>query len=738
MDERDMLEGTAVQVIFHNEENGYTVLRLADDAGELHTLVGTIPCPAAGERISAAGVWEEHPRHGAQFRAEEIDRLLPEEEEEIENYLACGIVRGVGRVTAERIVNRFGKDSLVVLADEPERLTAVKGITAKKAQEISESFRARLSLRRLMDFLTRYALSMTTGLQLYRKYGAAAAETVQRDPYLLMRDEYDVPFSTADGMALSFGFPPDCADRIRAAILFELRHNGNNGHVFLPREKLIAAAATLIAMSEEAVECALDELIERKDVVESEVANLRACYLRRLYEAEVYTEKKLRLLLSSAAEKGKNAEKILREVEKSQQLTYAPAQRQAVLAAAEQGVLLITGGPGTGKTTAVRAILEVYRRMGLTVTMLAPTGRAAKRMEELGGAEAQTVHRALGMGISRETGGTVFQKNEREPLETDAVIVDEMSMVDLQLMSALLAALRPGTRLVMVGDPDQLPAVGVGNVFSDLIRSERFPTVSLRDVFRQAEQSAIVRAAHAVNNGFVPELKNKEGDFYFMTRREGERAAATVLELCATRLPEHMHVPASEIQVLSPTRKGAAGTERLNRLLQETLNPPAEGKGERLFGDTVFRVGDRVMQTRNDYEAVYQKADGSVGTGVYNGDVGRIVEVAEDGESLTVLFDDRTVCYDAGMLKDLELAYAVTVHKSQGSEYRAVVLAAAGVAPALAVRGVLYTAITRARELLVIVGDDSLVARMVENERQARRYSGLKWRLCREESNAVC
>ena len=727
MAERSTLEGTVVQVVFHNEENGYTVLRLVSDTGELHTMVGTVPCPAVGERFYCVGTWENHPRHGEQFRAEDIDRMLPEDEEEIEEFLASGSVRGIGPVTAERIVERFGKDSLVVLAEEPEKLAMVKGITAKKAKEISENFRARLSLRRLMDFLAHYDLPMTTGLQLYRRYGAMAADTVQENPYILAGEEYGVRFSVADSMALRLGFSADSMLRVRAAVLFELQHNENNGHVFLPREKLIAASAALIGESEELTEYALDGLIDRGEIVEKQVANVRACYLYRLYEAELYVADKLRLLLSAAAEQGRNIDRILRQTEELQALHYAPAQKDAVKAAAEKGVLLITGGPGTGKTTAVRAILEVYRRMGLTVTLLAPTGRAAKRMEEVSGTEAQTVHRCLGMGFNKELGTTVFQKNEREPLETDAVIVDEMSMVDLSLMRALLAALRPGTRLIMVGDPDQLPAVGAGNVFSDLIRSGLVPTVSLHDVFRQAEASAIIRSAHNINSGVMPELKNKDGDFFFLTRREAERAAETIVELCCTRLPQNMGISASEIQVLSPMRKGAAGTEQLNRLLQAALNPPAPDKGEKVFGELIFRKGDRVIQKRNNYDAAYLKADGSAGMGVFNGDVGYIAEVEED--ILTVIFDDRSVLYDTEMLKDLELAYAVTVHKSQGSEYRAVIFAAVPVAPTLTVRGVLYTAVTRAKELLVTVGDDAVLRRMVENEKQARRYSGLKWRL---------
>ncbi|MGM9619549.1 MAG: ATP-dependent RecD-like DNA helicase [Oscillospiraceae bacterium] len=729
MAERGRVEGTVLQVVFQNEENGYAVLRLAEETGELFTLVGCVPGAAPGERLSACGVWEEHPQHGTQFHAEETECLLPEEEEEIERYLASGAVKGVGPATAEKIVSRFGAETFTVLAEEPERLTCIKGVTAKRAQEIAESFRERMGVRRLIEFLGRYELPVTLSMQLYRRFGASALERVQDNPYLLSTEDCGVPFAHSDAIALSLGFAGDCEARVQAAVLFELSHNLNNGHVFLPREKLVAAAAQLIDLDMERTELALDTLIDRHSVIQRRVANVEACYLYRLFEAESFVAEKLRLLLSAAADEGKNVTRILSQVEAEQGVVYAPAQREAVQLAAKEGMLLLTGGPGTGKTTAVRGILAVFDRMGLETLLLAPTGRAAKRMGEVCGREAQTIHRCLGMSWNERTGAAAFLKGEKEPLEADAVIVDEMSMVDLPLMRALLAALKPGTRLVMVGDPDQLPAVGPGNVFADLIRCGKVPVIALREVFRQAEQSAIIRSAHEVNAGVCPDLGNRQGEFFFLTRRDAGRMADTIVELCQTRLPKNMGIAPGEIQVLSPTRKGPAGTEELNRRLQAALNPPEKGKGEVAFGRWVFRLGDRVMQNRNNYDALWQKADGSAGTGVFNGDVGQITEVDGDGGFLVVAFDDRSVVYDTEMLKDLELAYAMTVHKSQGSEYRAVVFAALNAAPSLMVRGVLYTAITRARELLILVGDDAAVRRMTENDRQQRRYSGLKWRL---------
>ena len=729
MEERITCDGTVHSVIFQNAENGYTVLRLLTEEGEVVTVVGCIPCVAPGEHLTVSGVLEQHPQHGEQLRAVELERFLPEDEEEIFNYLSSGVCKGVGPATAQRIVERFGRDTLDILEREPERLTLIKGVTGKKAQEIAGSFRRHMGLRRLMEFLARYQLPPVLAMQLRQQYGDAALEMVQANPYLLSSDSCGVEFALTDGIAMSMGIAADSGERLQAAVTFELSHNENNGHVFLPRPKLAAATCQLLQCDQELVERALDDLIDRGAVVREQVANVEACYLRRLWEAETSACRRLNGLLAVDADRSGQAARTIKEIQREQGITYAPQQRQAVELAARTGVLILTGGPGTGKTTTVRGIVALFQKMGLDIVLAAPTGRAAKRMSELTGMEAQTVHRLLGMSWNEATHQVTFSKTEQEPLEADAVIVDEMSMVDLSLFSALLRALRPGTRLVLVGDADQLPSVGAGNVFSDLIRSGRVKTVFLREVFRQAEQSAIIRNAHAVNLGEPPRLTNDQEDFFFLCRRDGERTLSTVVDLCRSRLPEKMGIPADQIQVLTPTRKGASGTVSLNRSLQAALNPPQPDKRELQWGERLFREGDRIMQTRNDYNVVWEKADGTVGTGMFNGDVGKIVQIDPSGEWLTVDFDGRTALYGAEQLSEVDLAYAQMVHKAQGSEYRCVVLAAMPAAQSLMVRGVLYTALTRARELLILVGDDAAVRAMAANDRQQRRYSGLRWRL---------
>lgn len=729
MGERYTVEGTVQNIIFQNEENGYTVLCLVTDEGEAITVVGCIPCAAAGESMTVTGVWVNHPSYGAQLTAESVERRMPESEDEIVAYLASGIIKGVGPATASRLVERFGEDTLRVIEDEPERMNTIKGITAKKAMEISQAFRSLTGLRRVMEFLARYDLPVNLAMQLYRAYGTDALPKLKDNPYLLSGERYGVAFSTMDEIAISLGFDGDDPCRTEAAIEYELSYNMNNGHVFLPREKLLLATSQLIGTAVDQVEIVLDELIERGKIVQQRIANVDGCYLQRMYVAECYVTEKLRALRDIDHEVLQHADRVIDEIEFAQQITYAPQQRQAVKLAAEEGVLLLTGGPGTGKTTSVRGIVTLFERMGLDVLLLAPTGRAAKRMSELCSRDAQTIHRCLGMSFNELTGEVTFRNNASEPLEADAVIVDEMSMVDLQLMQALLCALRPGCRLVMVGDPDQLPSVGAGNVFSDMIRSGVIPTAALTEIFRQAQQSAIIRNAHAVNRGMAPELTNKQSDFFFLCRRAPERLVQTVVELCRDRLPQNMGIPAAEIQVLSATRKGETGTVNLNRALQSALNPPAKGKHQKIWGDLIFREGDRVMQTKNNYDVIWEKDDGTVGTGIFNGDVGMIEEIDPSGELIVIRFDDRTATYTADLLSQLDMAYAITVHKAQGSEYRAVVLVSAPAAPSLLVRGVLYTAITRARELLVLVGDDVIPGQMAENDKKARRYSGLRRRL---------
>ena len=731
MGERVTIEGTVENVIFHNEENGYTVLQLTvEGEDEPVNVVGCIPCAAAGEGMTVTGTWSVHPVHGAQLTAESVERRMPRSEEDMIAYLSSGVLKGVGPATARRMVERFGADTLLVIEQEPQRLRCIKGVSAQRAQELSAAFRALTGLRQLMEFLARYDLPVYLAMSLQRTYGDNAIQCLRDDPYILSRARYGVDFALTDAIAISMGFDGDDPCRLRAALEYELSYNASGGgHVFLPREKLLLATAQLIGMTPDDLEPALDKLIDGFGVVQQTIAGVQGCYLPRLYQAETFVAQRLLSMVRTPVEQLSHADDAIAAIEREQGVSYAPAQRQAVLLAAQGGILLLTGGPGTGKTTSLRGIVALYERMGLDVVLLAPTGRAAKRLGEVAGREAQTIHRALGMSYNELTGQTAFKKNAQDPLEAHAVIVDEVSMVDIELMRSLLEALRPGSRMVLVGDPDQLPSVGPGNVLGDMLRSGVIPAVSLTQVFRQAEQSAIIRNAHAVDQGQPPRLDNDQGDFFFLRRRSPDALVQTVVELCRDRLPNNMGIPADQIQVLSATRKGACGTVALNRALQAALNPPDRTKRQKQWGDMTFRVGDRVMQTRNNYDVLWEKEDGSAGSGIFNGDVGVIQDIDPSGELITLRFDDRTAVYTADLLSQLDMAYAITVHKSQGSEYPAVLLASAPAAPSLMVRGVLYTAITRARKLLILVGDDTVPARMAANDKQQRRYSGLRRRL---------
>ena len=726
----EILQGVIAAVIYQNYDNGYAVLRLSCQDGQTVTVVGTIPLPAVGERLMVTGKWSSHPSYGRQFDAEFLERLLPETTTEITAYLSSRIIKGIGPKLAARIVAHFGEDTLRILEREPERLAEVSGISLAKAKQMGQDFMLQVGMRHLMEFFTLHHLPAELAVLTYKLYGDGAIDMLYDDPYLLTEEGLDAPFGAVDQFAIELGVSGDDPRRVEAGILFELRYNLTAGHSFLPHRKLTDITAQLLSVSSDTVEKSIAQLLGGQRLVQDRLAGIEILYLPGLYRAEIGCARKLLDLANVHYPLGSKLDKLVRHASRDTGIVYSQQQEDAIRAAAESGLLLVTGGPGTGKTTIVNGILSLYDQLGLTCVLAAPTGRAAKRMTEVTGRDASTIHRLLEAGIDPHTGNLVFVRDEENPLKADAVIVDEMSMVDVLLLDSLLRAVPDNARLILVGDPDQLPPVGPGFPFGDMLRSGMLPSVQLTEIFRQAQESLIIMNAHRVNKGELPELRDVKNDFFFLNAASEEAVAQTICGLCATRLPKNMGIPAEQIQVLSPTKKGAAGTVNLNRLLQACLNPPAPTKKERQFGEFLFREGDRVMQIRNNYDILWKASDGSsVGTGIFNGDVGIIRAIDPAMEQLTVEFDDRLVDYDFTQLNELELAYAMTVHKSQGSEYRAVVLAAWGGSSYLLNRSILYTAITRARELLVITGRPETVATMTENVRPGRRYSGLKLRL---------
>lgn len=733
MVEQTEINGIISSVIYLNDENGYAVVRMETDSGEMVTAVGCLPYIAPGEMISAEGSWVTHAQHGRQFKIEQSNRLLPTSADGIYEYLAGSTVKGIGPATAALIVDRFKEKSLDILEMHPEKLAEIKGISLTKAKDLSASFKKQAGVRRLTEFLCAYGIKPLVALKLYRAYGSAALETVHENPYIISASHIGASFAEADNLALELGIEGDSINRISAAVLFELQHNSGNGHCFIPRDKLIAATSQLISVPADLVSDAIDSLSGNGGLVCDKVANLNVCYLTELYEAETYTAERLKSMVGLKTKSSANIERLITKLESLYDISYAPLQKQSIELALNNRILVITGGPGTGKTTILKGILSLYDELELETLLAAPTGRAAKRMSELTGREASTIHRLLGAKMAEDGETVVFSKHEGDPLNCDALVLDECSMVDITLMSSLLKALKPGCRLVLVGDADQLPSVGPGNVFSDIIRSQTVPTVRLTEIFRQKGDSRIVRNAHMINRGEHPDFEANTGDFFRLRRLKGGTAVETIVELCARRLPENMKIPSASIQVLSPTRKGETGTVNLNKRLQAALNPPSESKKEKLFGEAVFRVGDRVIQTKNNYDTIWKTKDGVSGAGVYNGDIGTIAQIDPITETLTVDFEDKLATYSFEMLNELEHAWALTVHKSQGSEYRAVVLALSGDVQMLLTRGVLYTAVTRAKELLIMVGDDNIAHRMIDNNKQSRRYSALRLRLIADD-----
>ncbi len=730
----DLLElnGSVEQVIYHNEKNQYTVLNmLADD--DFVTVVGSFPFVSAGEELQVFGKWENNPAYGEQFRAEAFQRARPATAEAMLKYLASGAIKGVGRALAARMVEAFGVNALEVIEKDPERLAQIKGVTLAKAREISAEFQRIIGIRELMAFLGAFGVAPEEAILVWKKYGEESISCVQQDPYSLCDPEIGLSFGVADAVAQSMECPQDDAGRLQAGMLYVLRHNLDNGHTCLPWDSLCQVGARMLGVAQDLAQDAVGELLDSFRVMEEEIGGRRFIFLQQQHLCEEYIAGRMKAMLRSPPNALYGAEVQTGLIEQSQGIQYAAKQRAAIKAAMEQGVLILTGGPGTGKTTTLNAIIHILKQAGERVLLAAPTGRAAKRMSELTGEEAKTIHRMLQVEWD-EQDRPVFNRNERNPLECECLVIDEMSMVDAYVFESVLRALPLGCRLILVGDSDQLPSVGAGNVLGDLIASALFPTVQLKEIFRQSMESLIVTSAHRIVEGQIPQLTVRDNDFFFLPSREPAAAQELVVGLCAQRLPKSYGFSCVEdIQVLCPSRKGEMGTVELNKLLREAINPAAKGKPEAKINGQLFREGDKVMQVRNDYHLPWTKDDGAEGQGVFNGDMGVVTEIDKPGGAVRVRIDDKTVLYDfEHAANELEPAYAVTVHKSQGNEFTAVVIPVLKVPGQLRYRNLLYTAVTRAKKLLILVGERSVLGQMIENNRKTRRYTGLKWFLERE------
>lgn len=724
----ETLRGVVEGVIYSNEENGYGIFDFSTEEYEIVTIVGTLPYVVEGDALSVYGRWVNNPKYGRQFRVEEFEKIMPADSASILRYLSSGTVRGVGPKTAQRIVEKFGEETFEVMENHPDWLAQISGISYKKALEISADFKEKAGMRSAMMFFRAFFGSAMT-VRIYQQFGERAVDLTRSNPYILCEHVEGIGFNKADEIAQSLGMPLDSGDRIMSGVRYMLAHNAaQNGHTCLPYDKVIPAAASMLEVPEMLVTRAVEELIRRNRVYYSVYDGVKFLFDAEMYVAErIIAEKLVQIDRTCANVDVSDIHRYIQREERENRLAYAELQRKAIVDAMSSGVTVLTGGPGTGKTTVVKALMKIFRGMGMKVALCAPTGRAAKRLSESTSGEAKTVHRMLEMTFEKDSFS--FARNEKNYLDENVIIVDEVSMVDTLLMSALLKAIKPGARLILIGDADQLPSVGAGNVLHDIIESERFSTVKLTEIFRQAEQSLIVTNAHRINQGELPILDRADNDFFFLKRSSDAAIAQTVVDLYKNRLPRAYGADTTErIQVISPSRRGRGGTENLNLQLQNALNPRRNGKAEYTHRERTFRVGDRVMQIRNNYELEWLR-DGKTGTGVFNGDIGDVTVVNVKDRYMEISFDDRVARYEFSLLDDLEHAYAITVHKSQGSEYPIVIIPMYDAPPMLLTRNLLYTAVTRAQRMVILVGKGEVVRTMVENNRQTLRYTGLRRRL---------
>ncbi len=732
----EKITGYVEHIVYRNAENGYTVLNLVSGEEET-TCVGIFSSIAEGENIEAEGEFTEHPTYGEQFKVARFEEKMPEDREAIERYLGSGAIKGIGLALAARIVRRFKEDTFRIIEEEPERLAEVKGISENKAQEIAYQVNEKRDLRQAMIFLQQYGITMNLAVKIYQAYGQEVYTIIRENPYRLADDIEGVGFRTADEIASRVGIKMDSDFRVRSGVLYTLLTASTEGHTYLPQEELTARTAKLLEVEPEQIEKQyMDLAIERKIVMKQ--GETTEIYASSFYYMEANTATMLKQLNVPYDVPDIEIEARIRTIEKQTGMELDEHQVTAVKEAVRNGLLVITGGPGTGKTTTINTIIRYFEGEGLDIFLAAPTGRAAKRMSETTGFEARTIHRMLELSGGVE-GTAGFERNENNPLETDVIIVDEMSMVDITIMNSLLKAVVPGTRLILVGDINQLPSVGPGSVLRDIIDSHACNVVKLTKIFRQAATSDIIVNAHKINRGEEVVLDNKSMDFFFLKRYDADVIINVVLQLVKQKLPKFVDATPYDIQVLTPMRKGLLGVERLNGILQKYLNPPMSGKAEKEYGDTLFREGDKVMQTRNNYQLEWEirtKYGLSVdkGTGIFNGDMGIVREINDFSETMTIEFDEgRMVEYPYKLLDELELAYAITIHKSQGSEYPAVVIPLLKGPAMLLNRNLIYTAVTRARKCVTLVGNENTFYEMVQNTSQQKRYSGLKARL-REET----
>ncbi|QCX33925.1 ATP-dependent RecD-like DNA helicase [Caloramator sp. E03] len=728
------IEGTVVSIVYRNDDNGYTVAKIKHGKNT-ESVVGYMPFLNEGQRARFFGEWTIHQTFGQQLKVESFEEIMPATLEGVEKYLASGLIPGVGPATAKRIVEKFGMDSLDIIEMNPMKLMEIEGIGEKKAKSIAEAFKEQRELREVLVSLQSYGISVTYGIKIYRKYGKDTFNLIKENPYRLCDDIDGIGFKTADKIARNLGVDLNSIHRVMAGIKYVLAGCIANGHVYLPKLTLLDECVALLNVSVEIVEEALTSLIVSKQVYIDDIEGETAVYLSSLYYSELGVARRIiELSLNKVKDDFKDVEEDIKEFEKENNIEFAIEQKEAVIQAVKNGVCIITGGPGTGKTTIIKCIIEIFKKKGMEVVLAAPTGRASKRITEATGYEAKTIHRLLEMEYVMGENYPEFSRDEGNPLECDAVIIDEASMVDILLMNSLLKAMPLGCRLIMVGDVDQLPSVGPGNVLRDIIESQVLSVVRLNKIYRQADESLIAINAHRINSGQMPILNDREKDFFFIQVGNPSDMVEEIVRLVDIRLPSFKEGfdPMRDIQVLSPTRKGEVGIYNLNIKLQQVLNPKSSQKAEKQFRDFIFRVGDKVMQIKNNYSLKWQSIsnENETGMGIFNGDIGFIEEVDNENQTLTVIFDDdKRVVYDFTNLDELEMAYAVTIHKSQGCEFPVVVIPVFYGPPMLMTRNLIYTGVTRAKKLVVLVGLSRALCNMINNDTIAKRYTGLKKRI---------